>query len=648
MKKTLFFAILAIIAIFAMATSVQATGNIAKIGDTEFATLQDAIDSVATDATEATTIVLLKDVEDGAGFVTKKGQNIVIDFNEHTYKITDSKKLVGSTGTKTLGCQLNKGSKVTLKNGTFESDVAKMLVQNYSDLTVMDMTLDKQSTEGSYALSNNCGEVYIGGETNIYSNKIAFDVCWATNAGYKEGTQVTVETTGEIVGDIEIAKWNEETPLEGANEKNTLLIKDISHTGFIIPELNFKEQITIQGGSFSDKGLAEYVDTDNGYVGRSTMTSDGQVYLVGKEYSITVKDAEGGEVIIDQSKALEGELVNWNYNDYTGYRFDGLDISDMNHVYGRVLKEVTPFEMWGEDVLITPIFTDIQPGKHKITVKEVEGGKITLSTNEALPGEIITVKVEENPGYVFEYLTYSSMDENMGGPMELEGENTFEMPNEDFKLIPVFTKLVGKIELPENMENVEEIEKIVGETIKANEELLEEFEGKEIVVKVELEEKKVEKEEAKAIETAAAKEVKDIKVTKYIDITIAVKDSKSGETLKELPELKEALTFTVEVPEDLPEVPEGFKRVFYIVRNHNGDVKLLDTTLSKDGKTIEFESDKFSTYAIAYADVKEEVKDNSNNPGTGDNILVYATALVVSVVGIATIAIVRKRNRVSK
>ena len=129
-----------------------------------------------------------------------------------------------------------------------------------------------------------------------------------------------------------------------------------------------------------------------------------------------------------------------------------------------------------------------------------------------------------------------------------------------------------------------------------------------------------------------------------------------------MPEVKEAITFTVAMPEDLPEIKEGYVRIYYIVRNHEGEVEFIPTTLSADGKTLTFTSDKFSTYAIAYADIEdiddntsegtgnsgagvaipEPDKDKTTAPKTGDNVIIVAAIALVAVAGIVICRKIRK------
>lgn len=99
----------------------------------------------------------------------------------------------------------------------------------------------------------------------------------------------------------------------------------------------------------------------------------------------------------------------------------------------------------------------------------------------------------------------------------------------------------------------------------------------------------------------------DAKV-QYLDVTIVLKAD--DEELGTLNKLEEEITITVAIPEELK--AEG--RTYKVIRNHNGEVAVLDTVLNDDG-TISFKTDRFSTYALAYAD-EEGTGTNSNKGNT--------------------------------
>ena len=127
--------------------AVKQGAFIAQIGDTGYETLQDAIN--ACEAGTETTIKLLDNVTDGAGFAIPDGvtnKKIIIDFDGKSYNVT--KGAVGSTGTTTQAMHFYSGNTLTLKNGTITSAATsdenklKMMMQNYCDLTLDGMTID--------------------------------------------------------------------------------------------------------------------------------------------------------------------------------------------------------------------------------------------------------------------------------------------------------------------------------------------------------------------------------------------------------------------------------------------------------------------------------------------------------------------------
>ena len=108
---------------------------VARIGTNVYQTLQDAVDAVQA----GETITLLRDVENGTGVIVQGGKNFTLDFAEHSYSANEP--LVGSAGTETNGFQLLQGSTLVFKNGTLQTDNAKILIQNYSNLTLDGMTV---------------------------------------------------------------------------------------------------------------------------------------------------------------------------------------------------------------------------------------------------------------------------------------------------------------------------------------------------------------------------------------------------------------------------------------------------------------------------------------------------------------------------
>ena len=183
---------------------------LAQIGGVKYETLEDAFAA----AENGDTITLL-DNGSGNGIVVpqdKFAEGLTVDFRGFAYTI-NGETLAGSTGTKTQAFQLLKGNKITFQNGTIVADNkdVKVLIQNYSDLTLDSMTLD--ATQGTnnigYVLSTNNGKTVIN-NTTITAKKdgVAFDAC----SGWGGYTSNAVEVTGTSVinGNIEVSYYGQE------------------------------------------------------------------------------------------------------------------------------------------------------------------------------------------------------------------------------------------------------------------------------------------------------------------------------------------------------------------------------------------------------------------------------------------------------
>lgn len=106
----------------------------------------------------------------------------------------------------------------------------------------------------------------------------------------------------------------------------------------------------------------------------------------------------------------------------------------------------------------------------------------------------------------------------------------------------------------------------------------------------------------------------------YMDITMNLFSSGSADTLGELKELEEKVTITVNLPEEL----KGDYN-YKVIRSHEKadgtvEVEVLDAVKNEDG-TISFETDRFSTYAIAYStnEANNSTDDSNNNDSTDDS-----------------------------
>lgn len=175
--------------------------GVAKIGNDYYSTLAEAFDVAMTSKNPVEIDVLAN--SGGDGIAVASGSVITVDFNGYTYELKNP--MVGSTGTETNAFQLLKGSKVTFNDGILKSSVAKILIQNYCDLTLDNMVLDG-SEVGDYTLSNNNGNTLIK-NTKIIAKEgaVALDVYGGWDH-YPIGPSVKICGSSIIDGVIEIDK----------------------------------------------------------------------------------------------------------------------------------------------------------------------------------------------------------------------------------------------------------------------------------------------------------------------------------------------------------------------------------------------------------------------------------------------------------
>ena len=218
---------------------------------TDAASIATAVADLANAGKKNVVVTVANNMDNTSGIKTAKGNTLTMDLNGKSVGVSYGQ---GSTNTTTNGMQLLQGSTVTLKNGTYKANHGNdadhniaILIQNYSNLTIENCTLDMREandTNGntantSYALSTNCGKVVIKGNTNIFARnatEYALDVMhW--EGDYDEGTSVTFDETmtGTVDGKIDVYCY-----------RSGSIVKPVVDGGAVL---------TIMGGTFVNSGL---------------------------------------------------------------------------------------------------------------------------------------------------------------------------------------------------------------------------------------------------------------------------------------------------------------------------------------------------------------------------------------------------------
>ncbi len=93
------------------------------------------------------------------------------------------------------------------------------------------------------------------------------------------------------------------------------------------------------------------------------------------------------------------------------------------------------------------------------------------------------------------------------------------------------------------------------------------------------------------------------------------------------------------IPSTLEKNKEDVYREYYVLRYHNGEVSVIKT-LTDDNKTIHFESDKFSSYALVYQDTVV--------PQTYDNLNTFVIINSLSLISLIGLGYILKKNLANK
>lgn len=170
---------------------------------------------------------------------------IEVDLNNHTWNVLAT-PLFGSTGYESQYFHLERGAKVTFKNGTVkpaDDGSGTMLIQNYCDLTLEDLTL-VGGTACQYVISNNNGTCNISNTTvTAATGMCAFDVY-----SYSTYTGIVVNVTnstinGKVEFDGDNNKKNGKLTVAGGTMNGNLVVNSDYYDGttpnIIIDNVNY-------------------------------------------------------------------------------------------------------------------------------------------------------------------------------------------------------------------------------------------------------------------------------------------------------------------------------------------------------------------------------------------------------------------------
>ena len=457
----------------------------AQVGNRKYKTLEEAINAVG----KGGTITLLRNVEEKGIFIPAGDKNFTIDFNNHKFTATE---LVGSKGTESQVMHLEKGNTVVMKNGTITVKPelygnTAMLIQNYCNLTLENMILDgtvlDHPNKPLYALSNNCGNTVLKGNTVISAKDgdFAFDVCWA--ASYTDGARVTMEDGVKINGDVQLGLWGKDA-YEGTQSVLTVNGGTITGGLELDPNTNYDEAIetlkpnvTINGGSFGES-VDEYLDESDKANAKIEKANGMNAYYT--DINEAVKDAKEDDVVVDLTDKKDPETkyytVTLDYNDdetaklvlsvkdgdtftvpedpsQSGYKFLYWLGSDDEKYYEddeiTVEEDITLKAKWEKKSNGSRFELEEteSSGDYVVRVDEGKHGEVTVSPKRADKGDTIKITVEPEEGYEIDKIkAFDEDDEEIKLTEKADNKFTFKMPASDVDVEVSFKEKENKEE----------------------------------------------------------------------------------------------------------------------------------------------------------------------------------------------------------
>lgn len=385
---------------------------VAKVGDKAYPSLAKAVEAVVTSADKTGTVVLQKDATgSGIGLFNEQGHigvNLTIDFGGHTYTCGDP--AVGSSGTESQGFHLERDNTVVLKNGKIavaeDSQKTIMLIQNYCDLTLEDLTLEGGAVT-QYIVFSNYGDVVLN-RVNIsgkHNDLVALDVMHWHGTGYEDKAptlEVHNTSANMIQGKMDVYCYDDNLGIvQGCEDQSELTLYGGSYTvdpreylapGYVVKENGGKFIVSEKssgGGSHRYDGYITIINPKNGTVSVSDDWAD-------EDQKITLTITPDKGYVVDKIEIVDAE----------GDKIDAKKVEDKDNKY--------TFRMANCDVTVTVTFKE--EGKTNTEDKEETG-----ETEETTKPETITFSDVKETDWFYKGVSY--VVEN--GMMNGVGDNQF-------------------------------------------------------------------------------------------------------------------------------------------------------------------------------------------------------------------------------
>ena len=644
-RKTIALILTTIIAImmFGVNTNVFAEGEtVAKIGDTEYATVKEAFDA----SQNGDTITLIADAH-----VTERinvQSKVTLNLNGKVLTLDCD----GTSAGKARKI-FNYGELTITGNGTMQNQLgAYGMVDNFGTLNIENGTfIDNGGGDGSSFRTNAGAQealIYVKdgifkGEVEKYGN--AFLYCNPNGTIIVDGGTYTSESNRAYAfinngGDFTVndanvyCKHGAVGVSSGFTEINNGTFEAGNYYGLWVTNNGTYTGVTVNDGTFIGKiyGLNASVDDSNQdrsnvsiVVNKGNFTGDTaavknnkkttqhiwDLQINGGTYSSSVSD------FIPEDEGIEEFKIEDRYHVLKNIYLDS------NTYFNKQVGKTVDLEIkLSNDVLKDLVVTEIMDNDTAKELPQAQMYEDSLNDKAiTLENGIVTAK---EPGLAFIRVAIN------------DGEKVTELepiciavydiaPNNDQSeadkaACEVFFDSLNNQENPGFTE--EEAEEVIMAIIT----------GKNITTEVVTEPlQEPDKEDTKLVEE---KVEEGQKLAGYYDISVLVKAN--GEEIAKLRELGQKIKVQLEVSKDLPAVASGFSRTYSVIRVHDGKAEIIEEGLTANNGKITIETDKFSTYAVTYTDTV------TTNPKTGDAVVFIGIGMVIAMFSVVVIRKIRK------
>ena len=241
-----------------------------------------------------------------------------------------------------------------------------------------------------------------------------------------------------------------------------------------------------------------------------------------------------------------------------------------------------------------------------------------------VPGSKVILRLKPNYGYQLTSITINDKKLEAG-----EEQSTFEyiMPDTNVHISGIFEKVDDKVNTKSD--------KVKNGVIELNEK---EIDTGTVVLSVE--DINLSKEQISNFE----KNANGYHISSYLNINLSqviYKGNQENIWENELRELNNPAKITLKLEDGI----DG-NEVIIVHEKHDGTYEIIPTTYNSETNTITFSTTSFSNYAIASKTVavQNDQKDNTINPKTGDNVIVYIVLFIIAILGIITLVIVNTKK----